>query len=52
MAADHLEVLAGPQTLRRTGLPGRAASAQESLVALLDRVELGKSPFKNPVKKN
>ena len=53
MAADHLALLAGSHNPTRKQIYEAALRKHGSpLVALFDRVELGKSPCKNPVKKN
>ena len=52
VAAGDLAVLAGPQPYEEKIYEAALRKAHSPVVGLFDRVELGKSPWKNPAKKN
>ena len=52
VAAGDLAVLAGPQPYEEKIYEAALRKSGSPVVALFDRVELGKSPWKNPVRKN
>jgi hypothetical protein len=51
MAAYHLALLAGLQTLPGTKLRSRIAQSQQSLSWLAEQNRTGQKPFQNPCKK-